>query len=137
LPPYRARNRRSVGDSEEVSRFIFSDGHYARTKGLVKPRAFDDRELSIAFAAGLGPELLWRLGDRIGRPRKKLAKARAQLLAGEVRSLDLDPIVSEPPRFHGLINRWPTDDLERTKNLAQRLAGLARLEVRDSGDETS
>lgn len=105
---------------ELLSRFLFSDQHFAETKGLVKAKAFlpDVRgETSVFRVSALGEGEIWRIGNSI---REEPAKARGDLVTEVVQrnGLRVDPATDEHER-HAVIIGWPDEKYQRLAVAAQ------------------
>lgn len=115
---------------ETLSRFIFSSGHFAATKGIVKYRAFmpdpyDD--LSVFRTSDWTEERIWEQGKA---DSERTLKARGDLLASvvmEAEELFIDPD-DEPPE-HANIKGWPAGPENKSKRMeiAMSLAFEAKL----------
>jgi hypothetical protein len=101
----------SVGDDEDLARFVFSSSQYNAL--MAKPAAFlpnpKDRETSV-FRHGREPrEVLWQIG-REHATRERTLHGAAVVTAHSVRTALLDVIASEPPARHAAIVGWPWHD---------------------------
>jgi hypothetical protein len=117
----------SVGDSEDLARFIYSASHF----NALGPKAAaylpsSDNETSV-FRHGKEPvESLWDLNARTGT-----LYGAAIVGTIVVRGVGLDVASDEPPAHHAVIKCWPVanDDPElekaRRKELALAIASKA------------
>ncbi len=108
-----------VGDAERITRFIFSDDHYSAVNQRVKYGAFmpaPDGKASVYRTSECSEEEIGSIDqEHVSGKRTdgRKSKARADILAGQVREVKLD-IVSEPsphPR-HANIERYSSDKSE-------------------------
>lgn len=120
-----------VGDDEDLPRFLTQSSHF--TAAATKPAAFmpapRGNETSVSRHGREPLEALWRLGQTAAGERKLYGAAFVK--AGQVRTINLDVIASEPPPRHAVIRGWPvaaTDPRERKAmqlDLAIALASAA------------
>ena len=123
----------TVGDDEDLARFLYSSSQYNSL--MARPAAFlpnpKDRETSL-FRHGREPRAdLWRIG-REHLPGGRTLHGAALVTARIVRTALLDVIASEPPARHAAVVGWPRDDdpeLQRAqqKERAILLAQAAEL----------
>lgn len=126
-----------VGDDEDLARFLYSKGDFAKTKGVVKPAAFQprNRELSVSRHGPTPRESLWSLAPQREGPSLKGA---AILKARAVRQSGLDIHADDEPPRHANIIGWPPEDADpeagqaRWMDFAGRLASVSTLILHDS-----
>jgi hypothetical protein len=121
-----------VPEQDEIlSRFIFSDRHFRRGRGEVKPDAFlplpELLETSIYRAAGLDRSEIQAAGGIAGASRAGSLKAWADVLAGVVLEVGLSVRPDNQPERHAAIIGWP-DKKDEQIVLAQQLAAAATLQ---------
>jgi hypothetical protein len=114
---------------ETLARFLFSDQHFAETKGIVKAKAFlpDIRgETSVFRILALHEPEVWRIGNEI---RAELPKARGDILVNLVlrSSLRVDPATEEHER-HAVITGWPSEKHQKLA-VATQLSSQATLRM--------
>lgn len=123
-----------VGQSEWLARFLFSSGHYAETKGVVKSKAFmpdSHGETSMFRISGLREKETWQLADtfsRVGPP----AQARADIIALTATRLGLrvEPATEGGQhKRHAVIVGWPVEKHQK-QALATQIASCAALHMR-------
>lgn len=129
---HKMANELTIDD--RLSRFILSDGHFARAGARVKWRAFEpareDKKVSAFATSGLIEADVWQLGDTYVAPiRGRPILARGDVTVGEVREAGLDAESAEPPPHHADIIEWPDEKIEWMSR-AQHLAAVAKLVVR-------
>lgn len=119
------------GQNEILSRFIFSDSHFRRGRGEVKPDAFlpspEFLETSIYRAAGLDRSEIQVAGGIAGASSGRSLKAWADVLAGVVLEVGLSVRPDNQPERHAAIIGWPEQKDEQIV-LAQQLAEAATLQ---------
>ena len=121
-----------VGDGEDLVRFLTQSNHYNSTQ--VKPAAFlptpVDQETSVSRHGREPQDRLRKIGLQAAGDRT--LHAAAFLKAKVVRSTSLGVLAAEPPDFHAVIKKWPTDAdpvLQKAKQKEQAiiLANSAEL----------
>jgi hypothetical protein len=128
-----------VSPEENLTRYIFSDRHFKRVKGVVEYAAFmpDPRgETSVFRTSNLDAAAIWEIGDRIvASTRKRLVLARADLVARFVFEASLR--VAPAPishRLHANIIGW-SSDRSKQKLVALKLADKANLVLHNSQEK--
>ena len=111
MPPLPSGLPESVGDDEDLARFLISSGWFNSV--MAKPAAFlpnpKDRETSV-FRHGSEPRAdLWRIG-REHVPAERTLHGAALLTARSVRAAFLDVAASEPPPRHAALVGWPLEN---------------------------
>jgi hypothetical protein len=101
----------SIGDGEDLARFIFSSSQYNAL--MAKPAVFlpnpKDRETSVCRHGREPRQGLWRIG-REHAPRERTLYGAAVVTARSVRAALLDVIATEPPARHAAIVGWAWHD---------------------------
>ena len=127
----------SVGNEEDLARFLTSSNWFSEQKAIVKPAAFlpnprRDYETSV-FRHGAEPlEQLWEIGIEQIRAERSWHGV-AVVKTRHVRSAALEVAASEPPPRHANIVGWPRDDSDpdmmkaKQKELALKIAAVAVL----------
>ena len=121
--------------SESVTRYIFEEDHFARTKARVKPKALEpssrDNLASVFRIIELSNIQIWQLGQIFVEPiRGRPTLARADIPISNITRLGLRVDPSEPPPRHANIAGWPGEK-DANMSKAQELAADARLVVRN------
>lgn len=115
----------SVGDEEDLARFLFSSSQY--TSAMAKPAAFlpnpKDRETSVFRQGRELREQIWRIG-RAHAPGERTLHGAAVLTAHCVRSALLDVRASEPPPRHAAIVGWPWHEDQELRKAQQKECAL-------------
>jgi hypothetical protein len=120
-----------IDDSEAVTRYILSEGHFSREKARVKARCLepspDDGCTSVFRIKALKEQDIWKTGNEfVAGPRGYRLYARADIVVAGILSLDLDIRPDEPPPRHAVIFKWPEEKAARIAK-AQQLAALSTL----------
>ena len=107
---FKSKVAASVEDHEPLARFIFSSGHFAASKDLVKPMAFlpdSAGETSVFRIFSLPLAHVWDIGNGI---RSDRAKAFGKLQTAAVRrtGLQVRAATEDHPR-HAVIGGWPSE----------------------------
>lgn len=125
-------------EDESVARFLTSSGHFAKTKGTVKYRAFlprpDDLTTSVFRVKGLPERKIRLLGNHFVReklPPNRTLYGRGELEVADVVQVGLEVHPTEEPVRHADIVGWP-DSKEERKSLAMQLEATASLHLRES-----
>lgn len=114
---------------EKLARFIFSSSHFSSQNFRVKHNAFlptSAGEASVSRISDLPEPDIWPIGSVIATQRGQTLYARGDLLAHDVRQVQLDVTPAEPPPRHANIVNWPTDKSAQ-KLRAMELAEKAKL----------
>ena len=120
-----------------LCRFIFQSNHYSTAQSKPKPNAFlpapNKTRISMFFVDSLSDQEIWSLGDFVGKGRNTNVKARAELPAKTIWSVELCKLEIEPdpaphPR-HVDISGWPPDK-DTQKAIALDLCAASTLYVR-------
>jgi len=128
-----------LAHEDRISRYLFSDRHYAATKRLVKTGAFNPSpydELSVGHTTGLETVALWQLGEvvRAYAGATKL-HARADVDVRHATEKRLRAIRDDKDyERHTNVVGWPViadEDIRKRiwKGLATHLADHASLEL--------
>lgn len=120
-------------DSEPITRFIFSSGHFARQSRRVKPNAFlpdANGETSIFRIQDVDADSIWASGNEVSKVSGRTLHARADIATKAVRSTGLNVLPEEPPPRHGNIVGWPEGREDRME-LAKVLADGITLVTKD------
>jgi hypothetical protein len=122
-----------VPEQDEIlSRFIFSDSHFRRGQGGVKPVPFlpspESLETSVFRGTGLTRSEIRAAGDVAGEPRGRTLKAWGDVLAGVVFGVGLNVRPDNVPERHAAIIGWP-EQKDAQISLAQQLAEAATLRL--------
>ena len=116
-----------------LSRFIFTEGHFSRTKKAVKHRAFlppGDGRLSVFDTEGVDEQEIWSIGGELAVQRTQTLYARADIGTGIVISKKLRVVVDEPPPRHRNIIGWPPATQKEDRMLiAMELAAASVLQL--------
>jgi hypothetical protein len=127
----RKQGKGIVSRGETITRYIFSEAHYARNTRRVKYGAFMPRhgETSVFRITDITMAEIWRLGNHVGDISERSLKARGDLVAKEVfeEKLEIRPDTSHHP-LHANIVGWPAEG-GRVRLLAMNLADKARLHL--------
>ena len=114
---------------ETVTRFIFSERHYAVTSGRVKYPAFlpKDGKASVFRIISLTSEQTWTIGYYVAKEGSRTLRARGDLVASDVfdESLGIESDTRRH-RLHANIVGWPSHKA-KIKLLAIKLADKAQL----------
>jgi len=126
---FRSDVAATVEGHEPLARFIYSSGHFAETKGIVKLQAFlpdPTGETSVFRTLSLTPQQIWGIGNRI---RTEKAKAYGKVLTDAVLrvGLQVNAAVEDHPR-HAVIVGWPHQK-DRRLMLALQLSKDSSLHV--------
>jgi hypothetical protein len=123
----------TIENDESLARFVFARNHL-RADGTLRPDAFIPHpypDLSVQRHLGLSDSDLWRVGEEVGKPSKRMLLGRADLNAGEYRAHNLvvqaDPVTAPLPGNpgHALVLRWPIEKSAQ-KSLAQNFLTKTR-----------
>ena len=119
-----------IADSEQLTRFLFSDKLFAVSVGRVKHHAFTPRngETSVFRITGLANRRIWQIGQQsAGAARGQSPRARADLATVIVRQVGLDAVpATRLHKRHANIVGW-LDDKEKERLAAMELARLSTL----------
>lgn len=121
----------SVGDSEQVARYLFSDKLFAASLSRVKHHAFSPSggEASVFRIDNLSELQIWKLGALAGASRRQSPRARADISAAKVRAARLDVVAAPLTHVrHANIVGWP-NDREQQRLLAMELATASKLVI--------
>lgn len=128
------------GDEEEFTRFIFSNSHFAASKGRVKPHAMlplfsktkNRFETSTFRVCGLSAGQIWNLGyayaENLRQSRVIKARGTGSFSLATSRSLLLD-VNSRPYPRHVDIIGWPAADKDVRLMKATEIADKLRLDI--------
>ena len=133
-----------ISNTERLSRFIFDQGAFTASTGLIKFRQFlppqkgnHTEEVSVMRTETLAEDMVWTLGQETAAETSgRRVRARGDFVAPAVKDsragawqLDVQPSV--PPPRHAIVVGWPpVSEREFRKSLAQQLRQGARLVVR-------
>lgn len=121
-----------VQPSENLSHYLFAESHYDAMKKRVIYTAFmprsDDLRVSVFRTSGLDEQYVWSIGEDVGQKSNRTLRARGDIIAVEVRKLDLDIDPDNNPPRHANIIGWPQDKPKR-QLIAQGLASVATLKL--------
>jgi len=115
-----------IGDSEKLSRFLTSNRHFSRNKGIVKPGAFlpnPSGETSVFRHSGDPVHELWEMG-RTNLPKAVNIHGAGVVDAAKVREAFLEVAASEPPPRHANIEGWPTSEDPDLAKAARKEAAI-------------
>lgn len=125
----RGRPPRDPAPTERLTRYIFESGHFAASKGRVKPRALEPssrHNCTSVYRTNLLPaQLIWAIGTVLVSPgRKKPVLARADFALDSAIQLGLTIRPHAYPPRHASIYGWPPRAPEKDAwmSLAQQLA---------------
>jgi hypothetical protein len=124
-----------VSPLETVTRYIFTERHYAKTTGRVKYAAFSPKggKTSVFRIVSLTSERIWNIGDYVAKESSRTLRARGDLVASDVVNVGLG-IESDTKehRLHANIVGWPS---QRAKIIlfATKLADKAKLYLKPGG----
>ena len=127
--PLLKRRDMNVPPDEKLTRFLFSDRLFARTKGEVKYKAFmpDSVDISVYRISGLSDTEVWDTGKKyVERPGRTI-KARADLFAAVVYKNDLKVIPDTTPhKLHANITPLPVD-IRARERIARRIGSCQQI----------
>jgi hypothetical protein len=120
-----------IGDDEVAARFIVFRS-WVRSDGTVRPEAFMPHpypDLSVTRHIGLQKDEIWHIGDTIVQKQNKPLHGRADLIAGQIRNINLaigpDPLPENPN--HSIITGWAAEKhLQKDKALEIHSTFFAR-----------
>lgn len=115
--------------SEKLSRFILQSNWIRTSDSTAKPAAFlpnpQNGETSVFRTSGITEQNTWEIGDReVADRRAKPILGRADILARDIMSRNLQIKPSEPPPRHANIIGWP-DEKSKQLQIAVELAADA------------
>jgi hypothetical protein len=118
-----------VSSLETVTRYLFTEKHYAKTTGREKYPAFlpKDGKTSIFRIVSLANEQIWNIGNYVAKESSRTLRARGDLVASDVfnESLGIESD-TKGHRLHANIVGWPSHQA-KIKLLAIKLADKAQL----------
>jgi hypothetical protein len=116
---------------EYLTRYIFSEKHFAKDNQRVKHAAFmpPDGEIKVSVfrILGLTETEVWNIGKTIEKERPSSLKARADILTLHVLEKNLKVESAEPPPRHA--NIILPNERSQQKLIAIELAAQAKLYV--------
>ena len=122
----------NISPLESVTRYIFSERHYAKTTGRVKYPAFwpKDGKTSVFRIVSLTFEQIWNIGNYVAEESSRILRARGDLVASDVfnESLGIESD-TRGHRLHANIVGWPLQQA-KIKLLAIKLADKAQLHLK-------
>jgi hypothetical protein len=123
-----------VETSEMLSRFILQSNWIRPSDSTVKPAAFLPNplngETSVFRTSGISEQDTWEIGDReVADIRAKAILGRADILAQNILSKNLQVKPSEPPPRHANIVGWP-DEKSKRLQIAVELAADAQFRAK-------
>lgn len=127
------KQKKKISRLEDITRYIFSKKHYAKTTGRVKYPAFLPKKgkTSVFRIDELSDEQIWNIGENYVAPiSSRTLRARGDIVASDVFDEDLAiKPDTKKHRLHTNIVGWP---LEQAKIilLATNLADKAQLYLR-------
>jgi len=117
---------------EPITRYIFSERHYAKTTGRVKYPAFwpKDGVTSIFRIGSFTSEQIWNIGYYVAKESSRTLRARGDLVASNVfdEGLGIESDTRKHP-LHANIIGWPSLRA-KIKLLATKLADKAQLHLK-------
>jgi len=120
-----------VSPLETVTRYIFTERHYAKTTGRVKYGAFSPKggKTSVFRIVSLTSERIWNIGDYVAKESCRTLRARGDLVASDVfdEGLEIESDTRKHP-LHANIIGWPSVRA-KIKLLAIKLADKAQLHL--------
>ena len=120
MPALPSELPESVGDGEDLARFLTQSGHYKQQKVL--PSAFlpstKDRATSVSRHGCEPIERLRALGFAAANGRT--LHGAAIFKASDVRLAGLEVDAAEPPERHALVKGWPWVDSDPELQKAQQ-----------------
>ncbi len=120
---------------ETVTRYIFSERHYAKTTGRVKYPAFMPKggKTSVFRIASLATQQIWNIADYVAKESSRTLRARGDLVASDVFNVGLG-IESDTKehRLHANIVGWPSQRA-KIRLFAAKLADKAKLYLKPGG----
>src|SRR5260370_25334655 len=134
-PDDKQSSKGSASDRySRLSRFIFQQAHFSKTRARLKPNAFMPKPPNLKISAIWNDELvdheIWQIGDTFGEARSKPALARADFGVAAVleAKLSIEPNPRPHPR-HVDICGWPSAKDEQI-SIAMLFCNRATLRVR-------
>lgn len=124
------REKNRISPQEAVTRFIFSESHYAKTTGRVKYPVFLPKkgETSVFRICKLNDTQIWDIGDNYVAPSSsRTLYARGDIVASDVfdENLTIKPDTRKH-KLHANIVGWPLEQA-KIKLLTTNLADKAQL----------
>lgn len=120
-----------VSPLETVTRYIFTERHYAKTTGRVKYPAFLPKggQTSVFRIVSLTSEQIWNLGGYVAKESRRTLRAKGDLVASDVfdEGLEIESDTRKHP-LHANIIGWPSLRA-KIKLLAIKLADKAQLHL--------
>ncbi len=122
----------NISPLESVTRYIFSERHYAATKGRVKYPAFlpRNKEASVFRIINLSCKQILDIGNYVAEESFRTLRARGDIVASDVfdegLGIELD---TEKHPLHANIIGWPLHQA-KIKFLATKLADKAQLHLK-------
>jgi hypothetical protein len=128
------KQKNTISSAEAVTRYIFSDSHYAKTKERIKYHAFLPRngETSIFRINNLGDEQIWDMGENcVALISFRTLLARGDLIASGIfeEGLEIKPDTRKH-KLHANIVGWPLEEPGKVKFIATNLADKAQLHLK-------
>lgn len=122
-----------IKSDELLARYLFSNRHFAKTTGRVKPGAFlkppKDEYLSVYRISGISESAIWELGQEYAaKPSKRKLVARGDVSVSDVLAQDLTVTDEQPQPRHAGIRGWPLNKSSE-KSIAQKIAAEATLTI--------
>lgn len=126
--------KNKISPLEAITRYIFSEGHYAKTTGRVKYNAFWPKkgETSVFRIANLSDNQIWNIGENYVAPiSSRTLRARGDIVASDVFDEDLEiKPDTRKHRLHANIVAWPLEEPDKIRFLATNLADKAQLHLK-------